>query len=59
MEEILAWFDMQNCVNTHTNKFQYPDGTIVADAHEGNIIKDSSNALFPIDLHIEKWVVMW
>ena len=53
-EEITEWFTSQGCNCVSPQRWEFPDGTVVADTHQGNLLKVKSNALIPIDLHVEK-----
>lgn len=52
LEEIGIWFQAQGCVMIAPQKWQYPSGVVISDAHAGNLILRSDGSLFPIDLHV-------
>ncbi len=51
--EIEEWFAIQSCVRLGKNRWRYPDGMVVSDAHAGNLIFTSAGHVIPIDLHID------
>ena len=51
--ELAEWFAMQACVPLGKNKWLYPDGLVVSDAHTGNVILMKDGSMIPIDLHID------
>lgn len=59
-DEIAAWFISQGCRELSKYRWIYPNGTIVADAHTGNLVMmkatngDDEECLIPIDLHVQK-----
>lgn len=53
-EQIRDWFELQGCVLISPQKWRYPDGMVVNDAHTGNLILMKDGNLIPVDLHIQK-----
>ena len=53
-EQIADWFTQQGCVSHGTNKWRYPGGSEISDAHTGNLILSRDGTLFPIDLYVDK-----
>lgn len=65
-EEIAEWFALKGCKKLGPNKWKYPHGSIVSDAHPGNFVLYTSKGneadrqskgtplLFPIDLHVDR-----
>lgn len=51
--ELEEWFGMQSCVRLGKNRWQFPDGLVVSDAHTGNLILMKDGSMIPIDLHID------
>lgn len=53
IEEIAAWFQAQGYESCGYNQWRHPDtGVVIADAHEGNLIKTPEGDLIPIDLQV-------
>lgn len=51
--ELEEWFEMQACERLGKNRWRFPDGLVVSDAHTGNLILMKDGSMIPIDLHIE------
>lgn len=51
--QIDEWFMKQNATKIGAHKWLFSDGTIVSDAHTGNLILTRDGTLIPIDLHVE------
>lgn len=51
--ELENWFELQSCIRMGKNRWSFPDGLIVSDAHTGNLILMNDGTLVPIDLHVE------
>ncbi|MCB1062480.1 MAG: hypothetical protein KDN20_06120 [Verrucomicrobiae bacterium] len=53
IEEIQAWFLDQGYESCGYNQWRHPEtGAVIADAHQGNLIKTEAGDLIPIDLQV-------
>ena len=52
IDDVSAWFLIHGFSTTGHNRWKHPDGTEIADAHVGNLIRTADGELVPIDLQV-------